>query len=244
MRTVLACAIVLLGCFCLAQSVQYFDVSNICIVETISHDRIYMTIDPAGAWFPYSGQVGWRIYFSRWYIGWDDPQYEYTVWILPARGFDLSPSFWFVRPKGLEGEWHYRVDAIDSSRVPIATSNEKTYNFSTGTAIPKYTATIAWVANDNLWKTSFTFTNANTTSATVSLFFYEANGDPFSVIHGGNVYTTTIPAKSSTALYVGSIIGNQYIFYGHIEMESDKPLDYLTFISDGEKYLCTNGTLK
>lgn len=242
MRNVLFVGILfLMGLFVFPQTATVFNITDINVVETVSHDRVYMTIDPLGAWFPYSGQIGWRIYFSRWYIGWDDPQYEYTVWILPARGFDLAPSFWFVRPKGLEGEWHYRVDAVNSERKPVATSNEQTYTFGGSST---YAASIPWVAQDNVWFTSFTFTNSGTSPVNVTMRLYESNGDPFSVIHGTNIYSFTVPAKASAAFYTGEMIGYQYVFYGHIEVESDKPIDYMTFITDGDRFLTFTGSLK
>lgn len=234
---------ILMTLFVLPQTATVFNINNVSIVETVSHDRVYITVDPLGAWFPYSGQVGWRIYFSRWFIGWDDPQYEYTVWILPARGFDLSPSFWFVRPKGLEGEWHYRIDAVDSSRKPLATSNEQIYTFG-GEGATVYTGAIPWVAQDNLWFTSYTFTNTGTTAVNVTMKFYEQNGDPFSVIHGTNVYNFNVQPKAAASFYTSQVIGYQYVFYGHVELESDKPIDYMTFITDGERFLTFTGSLK
>ena len=208
--------------------VSYFTVTSIREQTLVSHDRIKITINTGGNFFPYTGQIGWRIFFSQYEMGDQDPQYQYAVWVLPAQSADLSQEIWFVRPSGLDGLWHYRIDAVDANRAPIATSGELTYTFTSETAV--YTDTLAYVAQtEPYWMTSIAFTDDSGQVSTLKLFFYDDKGYPYPVLHGENVYEIEVPANGTWTGYLGTICPHQ--FTGNIKMESSNKLRWVAVIS-------------
>ena len=210
---------------------DYFTVNSIAEYQLVSHDRIRITINTGASLFPYSGQIGWRILFSKFYIGDQDPQYEYAVWVLPSQAADLSQEIWFVRPQGLTGEWHYRIDAVNGDRATIATSKELINTFTEKTKV--YKGIIPYVVSDGFYSTGVAFTNTTDKAANVTVRVYETDGNPFAFFMGTNETKVVVPAHGTYVATVFYLITHAQ-FYGHIELESDQPVDWLAtfFTSD------------
>lgn len=226
-RLCIIISFVVLGSFAAAQG-YFFDVTNIYEQQLVSHERIRFTVNTGSTLFPYSGMVGWRLMFSRYEIGDTDPQYEYSVWVLPARDADLSQQFWIVRPVGLVGPWHYRIDAVNSDRKPLATSRELIYTFDDQDTV--YRGIVPYVASDGYWGTALALTNQTGTEATVTLTVYDNAGDPYPVEHGTNTTTVTVPANGTWSNYLYLVLGYA-AFSGHITLASDQPLSWIGIVS-------------
>lgn len=226
-RAVIAMALMGALTLALPASVAWFGVSSIREQTLASHERIQITIDTSTTLFPFSNQVGWRLMFSRYSIGDQDPQYEYAVWVLPAQSADLSQVIWFVRPAGLTGTWHYRIDAVDSSRAPLASSGELEHDFARPAAV--LTGIIPYVAQDRYWGTALALTNPTDTATAATLTFYTDAGDPYPANHGSNALTVDVPARGTWSGYLGTLLPAS--FAGQIRMESPAALSWIAIIS-------------
>lgn len=204
---------------------DYFTVTGISEYQLISHDRIRITINTGASLFPYSGQIGWRILFSRFYIGDQDPQYEYAVWVLPSQSADLSQEIWFVRPQGLSGEWHYRIDAVNGDRATLATSMELIYTF-TEEEEKVYNGILPYAVSDGYYSTGIAFTNATNTDVNLTVKAFDMDGNPYAFFQGTNETTVIVPAHGTYVATVSYLITHSQ-FYGHLEFEADQPLSWL-----------------
>lgn len=231
MRRAGALVLAVLLCGSAGAYVDSFTVRSVYEQQLVSHQRLRFTVDTGGALFPYSGQVGWRLLFSRYEIGASDPQYEYAVWALPAQAADLSQEIWIVRPDGLTGEWHYRIDAVDAYRAPLATSGEIVYTFGQEEAV--YTDTIPYVSSSPYWTTAIAVTNTADAPVTVRLEVYDPTGDPYPVRDGGNVFEVRLPARGVYTSYLSQIVGLA-TYSGTIRLTAPARCRWLAISSDGQ----------
>ena len=231
MRRAGALVLAVLLCGSAGAWVDSFDVRSVYEQQLVSHQRLRFTVDTGGALFPYSGQVGWRLLFSRYEIGASDPQYEYAVWALPAQAADLSQEIWIVRPEGLTGEWHYRIDAVDESRAPLATSGEIVYTF--GQEATVYTDTIPYAASSPYWSTSIAITNTSDEATTVRLEVYDDTGDPYPILDGRNAMEVQIPPRGVYTSYLARIVGLRP-YTGSIRLTAPVRCRWLAIAADGQ----------
>lgn len=222
-RLLAAVAVILLACGAVCGQSTYFGISSIYEQELVSHQRIRITINSGGGYFPYSGMVGWRLMFSRWEIGDSDPQYEYAVFVLPARDYDLSQTFWFVRPIGLAGDWHMRIDAIDASRRPVATSGEFVHTFTAPE--PLFRAVVPYAASSGYWATALAITNPEQQPVAATVHAYASDGTLISS------WQIVVPGYGTTAEYLSAHLGETFQFFGNLQIEAAGPLEWVAVVS-------------
>ena len=223
---------VAMGTPLLSSSVSYFTLNSVYEQTLVSHQRLRFTINTGMDYFPYTGQVGWRLLFSRYEMGDSDPQFEYAVWAMPSQGSDLSQEIWIVRPEGLVGEWHCRIDAVDATRKVLATSLEFIHDFSQEEA-KTCTGMLPYVASDSYWLISMGVTNPNDSDVVLKMYVYDTTGDPYPVNHGANEFDVVVPAHGTWAAYLKTVVGLAS-FYGHIEMTADKPLSWIAILGTAD----------
>ncbi len=231
MRRAAVLVLAVLLCGSAGAWVDSFAVRSVYEQQLVSHQRLRFTVDTGAALFPYAGQVGWRLLFSRYEIGASDPQYEYAVWALPAQAADLSQEIWIVRPEGLTGEWHYRIDAVDACRAPLATSGELTYEFTAGEAA-MYQDTIPYAASSAQWAMSIAVTNTSDVPVTVRLEVYDDTGDPYPIQDGGNALDVDLPPRGVYTSYLARIVGLR-AYSGTIRLTAPVRCRWLAIAADG-----------
>lgn len=189
-------------------------------------ERLAFLVDTPDFW-PYAGQAGWRICFSRAEMAGADPAYDFAVWYLPAAGEDLSRRFCVVRPAGLAGTWHYRVEAMDAARQVLASSLELTHDFASPPA--EYSDTVPYATTEGDWVMALSLANPTDEAATATVAFWTADGRPVPVDADGNTVRVEIPPRGSWANYLRAVLGDVK-FSGPLTVRSTAPVRWMTII--------------
>lgn len=206
------------------QIIDQFSILSVREETNISHTRIYFAIDTRGAMFPYRNsttgafQAGWRIYLSPYTIPDDDPQFAITLWNLPNKDRSMSQVFWIVKPEGLVGPIHVRIDAIDATRTIIARSLPYQHVFDNTLNGGIKTSVLPWVVSAPDWSTSVVLVNPNPIQVSTSLAYRTMVGV---MAHMAEV---TLQPFQIHAFYVNDVFVTP--FHGSIELLGDHPVYY------------------